>query len=112
MRIAVSSTGKDLTSEVTYVFGRCPYFVIVDVEENKIKDFKSIENTSSKQTGGAGISAAQTVAEQKVNTVITGNLGPRASSVLKQFKIKTYKGSGSIKEVIDLFIENKLERIE
>jgi len=112
MKIAVSSTGKDLDSNVSNVFGRCPYFIIAEIENKKIKKTEAIENMSANQMGGAGISAAQTVAERDVKAVITRNIGPRAFSVLKQFNIEVYNGSGSVKEILQKFIDNKLERIQ
>ena len=112
MKIAVSSTGKELNSHVSNVFGRCPYFIIVEVEDKKITKTEAIENMSAKQMGGAGISAAQTVAEKGVKAVITGNIGPRASDVLRQFNIEVYNGSGAVKEALQKFIDGKLERIQ
>ncbi|NOQ67903.1 dinitrogenase iron-molybdenum cofactor biosynthesis protein [Patescibacteria group bacterium] len=111
MKIAISSKEKDLNGEVDSVFGRCPYFLIVEIEDKKIQGFEAIENTSAKQMGGAGISAAQVVAEKDVDAIITGNIGPRALDVLGQFNIKIYNGSGSIEEVLQKFIDGKLETI-
>ena len=112
MKVAVGSMGKSLDSNVSAVFGRCPYFVIVKIENNKIIETEAIENTSARQMGGAGISAAQAVAEKGVEAVITGNVGPRASSVLRQLNVKVYRGSGIVRDAIQKFIENKLERIQ
>jgi len=112
MKIAISSKGKDLNSQVDSVFGRCSYFIIVEVKDEKIGNFEAMENKSANQTGGAGISAAQAVAEKKVNAVITGNIGPRALDVFKQFNIEIYKGQGLIKKTIQKLIDNKLEKIE
>ena len=111
MKIAISSKEKDLNGEVDSVFGRCPYFLIVEIEDKKIQGFEAIENTSAKQMGGAGISAAQIVAEKNVDAVITGNIGPRALDVLGQFNVKIYNGSGPIDEVLQEFIDGKLETI-
>ena len=108
MKIAISSTGKSLESEIDARFGRCPYFLIVDVDNKEIKNAKTIENTAAGQMGGAGITAAEIVANEKVNAVITANLGPRAFSVFGQFGIKVYQGRGKIKDVIREFIEGKL----
>jgi len=110
MKIAISSTGKTLESEVDTRFGRCPYFLIVEIE-NKIKDFKAIENTATAQSGGAGITASEIVANEKPDAVITANLGPRAFSVFEQFGIKIYQGQGKIKKVIQEFIDGKLKEI-
>jgi len=111
MKIAISSTGNNLESEVDVRFGRCNYFLIVEIEDNKIKGFKAIENTAKEQTGGAGIMAGEIVAKQKVDAVISTNVGPRAFSVFEQFEIKIYLGEGKIKEVIQDFIDSKLIEI-
>ena len=111
MKIAISSTDKGIESNVSDVFGRCPYFIIAEIENQKIERTEVIENKNTDQRSGAGISAAQLMAEKNVNAVITGNVGPRALDVLKQFNIKIYSGSGAIKEALQKFIENKLKPI-
>ncbi len=111
MKIGISSTGKTLESEVDARFGRCNYFLIVEIENKKIKDFKAIENIGKDQMGGAGITAGEIVAKQKVDAVITVNLGPRAFSVFEQFGIKTYQGEGEIKKVIQKFLSGKLKEL-
>lgn len=109
MKIAISSKGKDVNSDVDSVFGRCSYFIIAKIEDKKVVKVETIENLGAKKTGGAGISAAQAVAEKGVIAVIAGNIGPRALDVIKQFNIKAYNGSGLVKEVLQKFIEGKLE---
>ena len=113
MKIAISSTGNNLESEVDARFGRCAYFLIIEVDKEKkeIKDLKTIENTAKAQMGGAGITAGQIVANEKVDAIITVNLGPRAFSVFEQFKIKIYQGKGKIKEVIQDFLDKKLKEL-
>jgi predicted Fe-Mo cluster-binding NifX family protein len=110
-RIAVSSTGKSLESRVAEVFGRCPYFVIAEIEDNKIVRSEAIENTVANQIGGAGISAAQAVVEKGVSAVIAGNIGPRALDVLRQFDIEVYKGSGLVENALQEFVDGKLTKI-
>jgi len=112
MKIAVSSMGKNIESNASDIFGRCPYFIIVEIEDNEIKKIEAIENKNINQMGGAGISIAKLIAEKDVETVITGNIGPRALDVLNQFKIKIYSGNGMIKEVIQEFINGKLKEIK
>ena len=110
MKIAVSSTGKNLESRVTDVFGRCSYFLIVEIDNKKIKGVEVIENTSIDQTVGAGISAAKIIAKKGVNAIITGAVGPRALGVLKQFNIQVYNGFGPIKEAVQKFIDGELKQ--
>ncbi len=111
MKIAISSIGKNLESEVDARFGRCDYFLIVEIEDKKVKGFKAIENTAKAQTGGAGITAGEIVANEKVDAIITTNLGPRAFSVFEQFEIKIYQGQGKIKDVVEQFVEGKLKEL-
>ncbi|MCK4552725.1 NifB/NifX family molybdenum-iron cluster-binding protein [Candidatus Pacearchaeota archaeon] len=111
MKIAVSSTGKDLESEIDARFGRCPYFLIVEIRNKEVKEVKAIENTAAAQMGGAGITAAEIVANKKVEAIITVNMGPRAFSVFEQFGIKIYQGQGKIKDVVQEFIDGKLIQI-
>ena len=111
IKIVVSAKENNLESEVSDVFGRSPYFVIVEIEGKEIKRTEIIENKNTEQMSGAGISTAQLMAENNVNAVITGNIGPRASDILKQFNIEVYFGNGAIKEVLQKFVDGKLEKM-
>lgn len=112
MKLAISSSGKGIESEVDARFGRCPYFVIVEIENGEIKSEKTIENVGIKYERGAGVTAAQIVGNENVDAVITMNMGPRAVTVMKQLGIKVYFGRGKIKDVIKEFIEGKLEEMK
>jgi predicted Fe-Mo cluster-binding NifX family protein len=98
MKIAISSTGKDLHSQIDPRFGRCQYFVFVDPET---MEFEALENEGLMASGGAGVQAAQSVVQKGVNAVITGNLGPNAASALSASGIKVYLVTGgTVKDVI------------
>lgn len=112
MKVAISSKGKDINSEVSDVFGRCPYYIIAEIENKEIVKTETMENLSAQKMGGAGISAAQSVVDKGVKAVISGNIGPRALDVLKQFKIEIYNGTGLVKETLQKFIEGRLEKVE
>ncbi|MCK4859281.1 MAG: NifB/NifX family molybdenum-iron cluster-binding protein [Candidatus Omnitrophica bacterium] len=112
MRIGISSTGQGLDSKLSPLFGRCAFFVVVDIENNEITNNKTIENKAVMQAGGAGIMAAQTIGNENVNVVISNSIGPRAFDVLQQLGIEMYKAQGStVKEAVDLFIQGKLSKI-
>jgi len=68
MKIAVSSSGKDLDSHVDPRFGRCACFVIVETDD---MSFEAFDNASISLGGGAGIQAAQFVASKGAKAVIT-----------------------------------------
>lgn len=81
MRIAVTSTGNDLSGEVEPRFGRAPRFLLVDPET---LEYEVVENTQSTNLPqGAGIQAAENLARKKPAVVLTGNCGPKAFKVLQ-----------------------------
>ncbi len=111
MKVAISSTGEKLTDNISEFFGRCPYFVIVEIDNQEIGEMKVFKNENENQTGGAGILAAQFLAEKNINAVIARSVGPRAMDVLEQFNIGMYEGEGIIKKSLQKFINNKLNKI-
>ena len=58
MKVAVSSTGTDLSAKIDPRFGRCAYFVIVDTDDMSVKAFP---NDGAGLSGGAGVQAAAAV---------------------------------------------------
>jgi predicted Fe-Mo cluster-binding NifX family protein len=59
---------------------------------------------------GAGIQAAKTLADRKVNTLITGNCGPNAYKALSAAGIKVaVEQTGTVKEAFERFQRNELE---
>ncbi|AYF53452.1 diguanylate cyclase [Clostridium botulinum] len=110
MKIAVSSTGKELKDLMDDRFGRCTYFVIYDSETNKTE---FIENEGHKTGAGAGIAAAQQILDEDINIIITGYLGPNAFDVFEGSDIEAFKCSDvTVQEAIELYRNNKLEKLE
>lgn len=108
MKICVSATAKNLEAQIDPRFGRCPYFVIVDTETMQ---FEACPNIASGATGGAGIQAAQTIANKGAKVIITGNVGPNAFRALSSAGIEIVTGaSGTVKEVVDKYRSGKLQR--
>jgi predicted Fe-Mo cluster-binding NifX family protein len=101
LKVAVSAIGGTLDSAVSPRFGRCPYYVIVDTET---MSFEAFSNTSIGAPSGAGIGAAQLIAEKGVEAVLTGAMGPNAMAVLSQVGIKMVTGAqGSVRQAVEAF---------
>jgi predicted Fe-Mo cluster-binding NifX family protein len=111
MKIAVSSAGKELSDNVAELFGRCPHFIIAEIEGAKIIKTEVLKNESENQMSGAGMEAAKLLAENGVNAVMAKSVGPRALDVLKQFNIEVYNGEGAVKDVLQKFIDKKIKKI-
>ncbi len=98
VKIAISATGPDLDADVDPRFGRCQYFIIVDAETMQ---FEALENSSAAAAGGAGISAAQMVANKGVEVVLTGNCGPNAYQTLSAAGVQVISGvSGTVRDAV------------
>ncbi len=107
MMIAVSAVDDNLDAELDPRFGRCQYFIFVDVESMK---FEAVQNESANAMGGAGIQAAQNVADMKAEVVLTGNMGPNAFQTLSAAGIKIITGvSGTVKDAIEKFKAGELK---
>ena len=101
MRVGVSSERDKLESKVSKVFGRAPFFIIAEVENGKIMDWRAVENVNTERLGNVGVLSAKKIADEGVDVLITGNVGPRASQVFEQFSIKVLKKSGVVKTVLE-----------
>ena len=107
MKIAISATGTTLDAEVDPRFGRCQYFIIADPQT---MEFEAVDNSSAMAGGGAGISAAQGIADKGVEAVLTGNCGPNAHQVLSSAGIQIITGvSGKIKDAIEGYRDGKFK---
>ena len=108
MIIAISSEGKDLSSKVDPRFGRAKYFIIYDTATNNFDVTDNLQNLQAAQ--GAGIQAAQKMANQNAVLVISGNLGPKAFTTLNAAGIKIALWSkGTVKEAVELAKNDQLE---
>ena len=110
MKIAIPVDEKTLESNVCVSFGRTPYFLIYDVET---KESIFIDNSAATSTGGAGIKAAQTIVDNKVNALLTPRCGQNAADVIKSADIKIFKtASASVKDNIAAYIDGKLPLLD
>lgn len=108
-RICVTSSGDTLESQIDPRFGRCAYFIIVDPNT---QEFQAISNEAAIASGGAGIQAAQIVAAQNVEAVITGSVGPNAYPALQNAGIRILTGaSGSVKAAVESYKTGALQEI-
>lgn len=110
MKIAIPVNDKSTKGDVCQSFGRTPYYLIHDVET---KENIFIENSAANSQGGAGIKAAQTIVDNKVDAIILPRCGQNAAQVLNASDIKLYKTvNDSIEDNIKAYIDEKLVLLE
>jgi len=108
VKICVPSTGEGLDSEIDPRFGRCEYFVLVEIKDGKILNVQSEKNVGSEQGSGAGIAAAEQVIKLGANIIIANDVGPKSKDILDQLEIKIIKASGNIKTALDKYINKAI----
>lgn len=99
MLVAIATDTNKEDSPVSPVFGRSKFFALYDTSE---KDLVFIENPGASQERGAGISAAQTLIDKKVEKVYCGNIGPNAKNAISEDGIKIeIVNDESVKDIIN-----------
>ncbi|MBN1946905.1 MAG: NifB/NifX family molybdenum-iron cluster-binding protein [Bradymonadales bacterium] len=101
MKVAVTATGPSLDAAMDPRFGRCAYFVVVEIDD---MSFEAIDNDASMLGGGAGIQSARLMAQKGVKAVLTGNCGPNAHQTLGAAGIEVVIGcSGTVAETVERY---------
>ena len=109
MKVAVTASGDSLDAQADPRFGRCAFFVVVDVDS---MEFDVIANTAAMQGSGAGIAAAQLVANSGADAVIAGNYGPNAHQALSAGGIKAYIGPpGTVRQAVEALKAGRLQEV-
>ncbi len=107
MKVAITSTGAGLSSEVDPRFGRAAYFIIYDTDSGEFEAIDNSENAAG--AGGVGVKSGQLMVDKGVEWVITGSVGPNAFQVLSSAGIKIAPGaSGKVADAIEDFKAGKL----
>lgn len=108
MRVAITSTGTGLDSNLDPRFGRAAYFIIADPETMKFDVVENSQNLNLPQ--GAGIQAGKIIADNKVDVLVTGHCGPKAFKVLQNAGVKIMTGAhGKVTDVIGQFKDGELK---
>jgi len=109
MRIAFASEeNKGLESAMGYHFGRCPYYVFVDVEDKEIKKVETKTNPFLNRHEPGVV--PQFIAREKADVIIAGGMGPRAVEWFNSLKIEPITAaSGKIKDVLKDYLNGELK---
>ena len=107
MKIAVTSQGTSLDSEVDPRFGRAAFILVVDSESFDFEVLDNSENINAFK--GAGIQAASMISDKGAEILLTGYCGPNAFKTLNAAKIKVASDvKGTVKDAVKSFIEGSL----
>jgi predicted Fe-Mo cluster-binding NifX family protein len=111
MLIAISSDGEFLSDKMNERFGRCPWFLIVDIARGEVR---AVPNNHADESTGAGVGAARDVISNKIKALISGAVGPQAFSVFREMDIPIYLAPQGITcdKALQMFKDGKLRKME
>ncbi len=108
MKIAVSTQSSDPKAPMDMRFGRAAGFLIHDTDTGQYQYIDNAEGVTAAQ--GAGIQAAQTVADTGAKIAISGSFGPKAADGLERAGVRIVScQGGSVEQVIADFLAGKLD---
>jgi len=109
MKVAVASSGEDLNAPVDMRLGRCANIIVVDTDT---MDFEVYGNPGALAGTGAGVAAAQVVANSGAEAVIAGNFGINSLRGFNSGGITAYVGSGTVGQAVEALLAGELAAAE
>ena len=112
MRIAISADDSNgLDSVVSPHFGRCPYYVLVEVDGQEVKQITAVESPfyGHHQPG----QVPSFIHGQGANVMLTGGMGRRAIGFFQQYGIEAVTGaSGTVRHALEQYLGGRLQGAE
>jgi len=111
-RIALAcEDNQGLSGQISQHFGRCPYYLIVDVEGDEIKRTDSVDNPYYNNHVPGMV--PQFINEQGANVMIAGGMGPRAIDMFTNLGIEVVTGAiGNVGNVLQAYLRGEISGVE
>ncbi|MBN2046525.1 MAG: NifB/NifX family molybdenum-iron cluster-binding protein [Anaerolineaceae bacterium] len=108
MKIAISAESNNgLESKVSHHFGRCPYYILVEMEGEEVKNVSAIDNPYF-----AGHEAGKVpgfIHGHQVDVMISGGMGRRAIDYFTEYQIQVSTGAGgTVNDALKAFFAGEL----
>lgn len=112
MRIAISAEDTNgLDSVVSPHFGRCPYYILVDVEDQEVKAVQAVDNPYYGQHSPGAVPGF--IHSQGVDVMLTGGMGRRAIGFFEQYGIEAVTGaSGTVRHALERYLSGELRGVQ
>jgi predicted Fe-Mo cluster-binding NifX family protein len=112
MRIAISADDSNgLDSPIRPHFGRCPYFIFVEVEGQEVKSVTAVDNPYYSNHAPGQVPAF--IQSQSADVMLTGGMGHRAVSFFEQYAIQPVTGaSGTVRQTLQSYLGGELHGVE
>ena len=108
-KIAFSSQDNfGLDGQMSAHFGRCPYYVFVDVDGKQIQKVEVLPNPSYENHQPGVVPAF--IHQQGAEMMIAGGMGQRAIALFRRYGIQAYTGAaGTIRRVLESALGGTLQ---
>jgi len=112
MRVAISADSNNgLDSVVSPHFGRCPYYVLVDVDGREVSEVSAVENPCYGQHRPGEVPGF--IQSQGADVMLAGGMGRRAVGFFQQYGIQAVTGaSGTVRQALEQYLDGALRGAE
>jgi predicted Fe-Mo cluster-binding NifX family protein len=112
MRIAISADDRNgLDSVVSPHFGRCPHYILVDVDDHGVEAVNAVDNPHYGQHAPGVVPGF--IHSQGVDVMLTGGMGGRAIAFFEQLGIEAVTGaSGTVRRALELYLGGQLRGVQ
>jgi predicted Fe-Mo cluster-binding NifX family protein len=112
MRIAISADDSNgLDSVVSPHFGRCPYYVLVDLDGRKVGQVRAVESPDYGQHQPGQVPGF--INSQGANVMLAGGMGRRAIGFFQQYGIQAVTGAnGTVRHALEQYLGGALQGAE
>ena len=116
MRIAISADNRNgLDSVVSPHFGRCPHYILVDLEfavdGHEVQAVNAVDNPHYGHHAPGVVPTF--IHSQGVNVMLTGGMGGRAIAFFEQLGIEAVSGaSGTVRRALELYLGGQLRGVQ
>jgi predicted Fe-Mo cluster-binding NifX family protein len=108
MRIAISADDNNgLESVVSPHFGRCPHYILADMEGQEVQAVHAVDNPYRGQHAPGKVPGF--IHSHGVNVMLTGGMGRRAIGFFEQYGIEAVTGaSGTVRHALERYLGGTL----
>jgi predicted Fe-Mo cluster-binding NifX family protein len=112
MRIAISADDNNgLDSVVSPHFGRCPHYILADVEGHEVQAVQAVDNPYYGQHSPGMVPGF--IRSHGVNVMLTGGMGRRAIGFFEQYGIEAVSGaSGTVRHALERYLGGELRGVQ
>jgi len=112
MKIAISTEDKNgLDSRISHHFGRCPCYVLVEVDDQQVQAVFSMDNPYAQRHQPGMVPGF--IKSQGADVMLSGGMGRRAITFFEQYGIQAVTGAnGTVQSALEAYFNGQLNAAE